>query len=104
MLPSSDLGDPDLGFPLKLPKLGDKIDRNKEAPRRCLHGGYDAKSATIDWSEDLGFPLLYFARDNHPTKSSAAMASTTSEGLDDETERDDQPLRSGFWNAKIAHN
>jgi hypothetical protein len=46
--PSSDIGDPDLGFPLELPRLGDEIDLNKEAPRRCLHGGYDAKSATID--------------------------------------------------------
>jgi hypothetical protein len=54
---SSDPADPGLGFAPKLPRLGDEIDYNKEAPKRCLHEGYDAKSATIDWSQDLGFSL-----------------------------------------------
>jgi hypothetical protein len=38
----------------------------------------------------MGFPWrLYITRDICPTKSRAAMASTTNEDLDDEAERDD---------------
>jgi hypothetical protein len=33
---------------------------------------------------------MYFARDIHPTKPSATMASTTSDGLDDKAKRDNQ--------------
>jgi hypothetical protein len=42
MPPSSDPGVSDLGFPPELPGLGNKKDRNKEAPSRCLHEGNGA--------------------------------------------------------------
>jgi hypothetical protein len=41
---SSNPGDLGIGFPAELPRLGDEIDRNKEAPRCCLHGGYNAET------------------------------------------------------------
>ena len=43
----SELGGTDSRRSWSYPDKETRIDRNKEGPRRCLHGGYDAESATI---------------------------------------------------------